>query len=131
MINHILAEANENLKFVKVSFPSSDKLHTYKTTLDVEIDDNLVVPVGMQEELKVVTVVDIVNVWEIDDHIKYKWVVQKVDLEHYEDCKAKEQEAVVALNRLKYSKRRREMLNELEATLGEGTTVTLTKLVRL
>ncbi len=140
---NLLLSQNPNFKFVEVKFreeisknimPSLDgessKSYTYKTTLDVKEDDLVIVhtPSG---EYKVVRVVSVKELHDVDNSFEYKWVVSKVDLDYYESCKRTESEIKKAVNRMTFDKQREEYKAQLQERLGKEAVLTLEGLVRL
>ena len=131
-LNLFLAEANENFKIVVVQFPTSSKKYHYKTVLDIEEGDMIVVDAPstgftVLEALEVIPAIET----ELSYNFQLKWVVSKVDIEHYEACKKMEREATKTLNQLKYTRRRKELMADLEDVIGEDGIKQVKKLVRL
>jgi hypothetical protein len=83
MINLILQERVSNFKFITAKFAGSKQAYTYKTDLELSSGDFIVVeaPSG----LTVVTVDEAFA--EVVESPKFaiKWVVAKVDTQHYKD----------------------------------------------
>lgn len=92
-INLLLAK-NEKFQFVSVVFninqnPDMQKTYTYKTLLDLAPGDLVVSPTqqGTFETVRVVAVgVDYQGTYDI------KWIAQKLDTTHLDECKAMETE---------------------------------------
>jgi len=87
----VLLARNADFKFLTVTFntgyntsqSASDKEYTYKTMLDIEVDDVLVVCVG--DVYKTVTVRKVIDAMARTDNRKnINWVVCKVDTASYE-----------------------------------------------
>ncbi len=141
---NLLLSQNSDFKFVGVKFyeqlqrgqmPSldglSNKTYHYKTTLDLEVGDKVIVdtPSG---ELKIVEVVNIKELHELeDDKINYKWIVSKVDLEYYHKCKDTETEVKKQMNKMAFNKQREEYKAQLQERLGPDALITLEGLVKL
>lgn len=131
-LNLFLAEANENFKIVVVQFPSSSKKYSYKTVLDIQEGDLVVVdaPSTGYTVLEAVEVIPAIET-ELTHNFQLKWVVDKVNLTHYEECKQMEREATKTLNQLKYTRRRKELLTDLEGVIGADGIDKVKRLVRL
>ena len=130
-LNLLLAQ-NENFKFVEVVFNHTDKHYVYKTALDVEVGDSLVVeaPSGF----KVVEVKAVLKFNELCSSkrgIKLKWVVQKVDTTEYERCKKAENDAQQHLDTARVSKMREELEASLTQQIGADALKEVKALVRL
>lgn len=131
MLNLFLAQ-NEDFKIVKVVFPSSSKRYTYKTTLNIEAGDKVIVD-SPRDGMTVVDVVDVVPGIETDLQYSFnlKWIVQKVDTTHYEQALEMEAKLNTEFNKIKARKARQEMLESVTEQLGKDAVKELTKLVRL
>lgn len=131
-INLLLSEVNENFKIVTVKFPSSPKQYHYKTVLDVSAGDFIVVDTP-SEGFKVVQVIESTPAIEMDLQFNFdlKWVVSKVDVEHYEKCKKMEREATKVVNQLRYAKQRKELIDQIQSRIGDDGLNTVRALVRL
>lgn len=131
-LNLFLAEANPDFKIVVVQFPTSSKNYHYKTILDVQPGDKVVVdaPSTGYTVLDVVEVIPALET-ELSYNFQIKWVVDKVDVEQYEKVQLMEREATKTLNQLKYTRRRKELLEDLKSEVGAEGIETVKKLVRL
>ncbi len=129
-INLFLAE-NPNFKLIIVNFPGSTKPYHYKTMLDIEVGDKLVV--ATPQGLTVLEALEVIPAIESDLTYSFpiKWVVSKVDLASYEECIAMEREAVKTLNLMQAKKHRTELMQNLTEELGEEGVNSVRKLVRL
>jgi len=77
----ILLSENKNFKIVKVKFATTETLYTYKTLLDIKVDDTVVVQA--RDALGVAVVKEVLSYAEYFSNkggYALKWVVQKVDL---------------------------------------------------
>lgn len=130
-LNLLLAE-NEDFKIVEVVFNNSPKVYHYKTTLDVKEDDTVVVDTP-SNGLSIVTVKSVTPAIEHDlsFNFKIKWIVSKVDLDYYEQCKELESKLNRKLNQLRAHKRREEIKDQLADQVGAEGVEELAKLVRL
>ena len=131
-LNLFLAESNENFKIVKVKFnDTTSKTYTYKTLLDVYENDKAVVDVN--GVLKIVDVIEVLNAQEtsLDFNFEIKWLVDVVDITSYEDTKEMSRNVTKTINRLRYSKARKELIKELNDELGKKNVEDIKKLVRL
>lgn len=128
-LNLFLAEANEDFKLVKVVFQTSAKQYTYKTVLEVEVGSKAVVdaPSG----LTVVEVVEVVPAMEAALSGSLKWLVSVINFDHYDTCVEMEKQATKTLNQLKYTRKRRELLEELNRSIGEEGVAAVRQLIKL
>jgi len=131
-LNLLLAEQNENFKIVKVTFPTNGKQYTYKTVLDLEEGDNVIVD-SPNNGFVVVEVGEVIPAIEtnLDFGFNVKWIVSKVDTEQYEACIDMERQATKTLNQLKYSRRRKELIKDLEDVVGADGLNNVKQLIKL
>ena len=113
----------ENLNAVQVVFSkevlgSIPKQYTYKTFLDLEIGDEVVVD-SPNNGLTVVKVVG-VDSSKLQENYRFKWVVQKIDTAEY--CRIVENEniAIDKLNKLVNQSRRKEAAAKVKEMLGDN-----------
>ena len=137
-----LAEANKDFKIVTVKFESSktvrldsassNKTYTYKTVLDVKEGDKVIVD-SPSSGMVIVDVIEAVPAIEtnLDFGFQVKWIVSKVDIENYEECKEMERKALKQINMLKYTNKRKELLKDLTEVIGEDGIRQIKQLVRL
>lgn len=129
----ILSE-NENFRFISVVFPpyTGEKEYTYKTVMPLEVDDYVVVSTP-GNKFQVVKVRDVLNPLEVevDPAITYKWVVAKVDMTHYEECVAMEEQLAEQLRKAALRKRQAEIKSDVMEFLTEDERQAAVKLVRL
>lgn len=127
-LNLFLAE-NPNFKIVSVSVDGSRK--TFKTMLDVQADDTVVV--RQRDALRVGQVIATVPGLEAD--LSYAtdpdWLISVVSLAEYDKMHSMQQEANKKLNVLQLSKRRKELMDELASEIGEDSVKAIQELVRL
>lgn len=118
---------NENFKFVTVAFPTSTNEYTYKTTLNLAVGDTVLV--NTNAGMRIVTVTGLPQIDDVDlAAYNYQWIVQKIDLEHYNAMKEKEEELLKIIR----NKQRNHVANQaLEQLFGEGATEQVKRLVRL
>ncbi len=130
-LNILLAE-NENFKFVVARFANATNTYTYKTVLDIEPGDFVVVDTP-SNGFQVVEAVEVASAdeFELTYSGKLKWIVSKVDTAHYDEVRTMEREANKRLNKAKAIKSRREHLAALTEELGEDELNEVKKLVRL
>lgn len=131
-LNLFIASANEDFKIVVIQFANNSKPYHYKTTLDVQADDFVVVA-SPTNGLQVVKVIEIINPLETDLTTSYtlKWLVSKVDLDYYDKCKLMEKEANKALNKLRASQRSKELLANVQDQIGEDGVESIKAITRL
>ena len=96
------------------------KIYTYKVPNDIKfaVDDFAVVRVeGKDPELKVVKVVEVNdgNTCEQDAPFKYKWVVQKVELDMYQQRLDNDKLLTAMVAELKNRKLRQSVFDELSS----------------
>lgn len=131
-INLLLAQ-NEAFRFVQVTFPGSpNKPYTYKTLTPFEPGDTAVVHTP-SDGFKCVEVQKVLQLHELEtsQHIKYKWIVQKVETTNYNELVDKENEAQALLNTSKTKKLVDELREDLVDRIGEDQVAELQKLTRL
>ena len=116
-LNALFAE-NENFKFISVVFSpfTGTRTYTYKTTLDVQEGDFVIVdtPNG---GLSVVQVKKLNDFTDVNFNVTYgyKWVVQKIDRTDYDELVVKEKQLAKTLNKVTAKK----VLHELRTSLLE------------
>lgn len=127
---NLLYATNPSFRLVVVTFAGSTKQYTYKTILELEEGDTVVVsaPGGM-------TCVEVVAIKEIHEvepvSFEYKWIVQKLDTEHYEKMLETDSAVRKQLNQARTSKLVKDMQKELKESIGANAVKQLEKLVRL
>ena len=130
-VNILLAD-NENFKFATVVFApyTGTKTYTYKTMLDIQVDDFVVVDTP-SNGFQVCQVREVLTPMEVDLEVKfsYKWIVQKVDTEQYDKSVALEKSVRAFVNQ---SKNKRAIAEAKERILGSiDNPEEVTKLIRL
>lgn len=112
---------DETIKTVGVRFDKSvhAKTYTYKTRLDLEPGDDVLVCVS--GEFKIVYVVEVHDVPNIDEHSRadYKWIVQKLDMSAYQDMLDEDEEFKESTRKHLRMIRRRQFLETLEPEYKE------------
>jgi len=102
-----------------------DKLYTYKTMdPSIEVGDFVVVETSTRHEMTVCKVETVDIEPDLDATYEFKWIVGKVDREDYVAIKAKEDEAILIIQKAEKQRRRREM----RVALQEGTDLDLSSL---
>lgn len=124
--NHILSLLQENYTTVAVTFaveiekylPGVNKLYTYKTNVDLKENDMVVVP--SPDGFRVVRIIEVHDSPEIDTDASfdYKWVVDKVDMEGYEEILKAEEIAAKELRNVQANAVRRQAKELLKETIG-------------
>lgn len=123
VVDSLLSESKD-LKFVKAVFwPNTVSSYTYKTCLDVAVDDFAVVKV--KNEYKVVRIVSVHAFEEVMHTIDYnaysiKWLVQRVDFSEFDHCVQNEAEIVEELKKAKSSAERKTLIKELKEEIGSA-----------
>ena len=127
-LNLFLAE-NPNFKIVSVSVDGSRK--TFKTMLDVQADDTVVV--RQRDALRVGQV--IVTVPGLEADLSYAtdpdWLISVVSLAEYDKMYSMQQEVNKKFNVLQFLKRRKELMDEFASEIGEDSVKAIQELVRL
>lgn len=125
---------NPKFKFVSIVFApyTGAKEYTYKTLLDVEVDDFVVVQTPSKEYqcVQIRAVMDPLEV-ELIIGVNYKWLVQKVDMAHYEECREMEEQVQLKLRTAESRKRQKELRESASEFLTEDERAETVKLVRL
>ena len=128
---NILLASNPAFKFVTVEFRTSQTPYTYKTTLDVEEGDTVVVDTP-RSGLTCALVTSVLKLEEVDaTKYDYKWVVSKVDLEYYKQVTELQSKVVKTINDSKRTKMLKEMKAQLMEEIGVEAAADVEKLVRL
>lgn len=132
-VNILLAD-NEQFKFVKCLFYpfTGQQGYSYKTMLDVEVDDFVVVetPSNGFQTVKVVEVQSPMDI-NFNTNIKYKWVIQKLDFTHYELSKEQEKALLQIVNKSKNKRAVQEAKTAILENLDSDAAEQIKKLVRL
>lgn len=125
---------NPKFKFVSIVFApyTGSKEYTYKTLLDLEEGDFVVVQTPSKEYqcVQVRSVIDPLEA-ELISGINYKWVVQKVDMAHYEECRDMEKQVQLKLRKAESRKRQQELRESAAEFLTDDEKAETAKLVRL
>ena len=131
LIDTFLSE-NEDFKYVSVVFApyTGDKRYTYKTLFDVEVDDYYVVQTP-NSHYQVVQVKELLELDEVPNNISFKWLVQPVLLEGYEELKEVEKAVGNKLRTARLRKQRDAIRDEALEYLSEEERAETSKLVRL
>lgn len=119
---HILTLLQENYTTVKVRFAEGNgKLYTYKAPNDLELKEFDIAVVYASGQYKVVTVmdVDVVPVLDLDAEYDYRWIVQKVDTDAYEERLEREKQFEQLLLQIERKKQQRAIRDELIAGLDK------------
>lgn len=114
---------SDDIRTVGVKFKDYDKIYTYKYRgMDLQVGDFVVVYVyGDDAQFKIVEVVRVDDVPEIPHHCgkKYKWVVQKVDVQANEDNIQMDLEFSRRLRTMERDRLRRKIMEDLALTEDE------------
>ena len=123
---YLLAE-NEDFKFAACTFQGASVRYTYKTLLDVEVGDFVLVDTA--SGVQIVVVRDVLQIEDVDaGAYEYKWIIGKVDWTHMKECEAME-EAV--LKKLRAAQRKHIANQALTTMLTDEDADEVKKLVRL
>lgn len=87
MNNHVVELMLENFYTVGINFKNSSKIYTYKVAKDIELEVEDLVIVETNSGMEIVTVQRVDEGMNIDlaSDIKYKFIVQKIDLTKYQE----------------------------------------------
>jgi len=125
---------NPKFKFVSIVFApyTGSKEYTYKTLIDLEVDDFVVVQTPSKEYqcVKVRAVLDPLEV-DLIPGVNYKWIVQKVDMTHFEECIEMEKQVQLKLRKAEARKRQSELRQSSLEFLTDEERAETVKLVRL
>lgn len=128
---NILLASNPSFKFVTVEFKNSQTPYTYKTTLDLEEGDTVVVDTP-RTGMTCALVTAVLRLEEVDaTKFDYKWVVSKVDTDYYEKVTDMQAQVQKTINDSKRSKLVKEMKAQLAEEIGDDAVAQVEKLVRL
>lgn len=128
---NILLASNPSFKFVAVEFKNSQTPYIYKTTLDLEEGDTVVVDTP-RTGMTCVLVTKILKLEEVDaTKYNYKWIVSKVDTDYYEKVLDMQAQVQKTINDSKRSKLVKEMKAQLAEEIGVDAVAQVEKLVRL
>lgn len=131
--------ANKEFKFIAVKFETNNtssgwsKPYTFKTLLDVKIEDKVVVPVTRDGELKfkIASVIEVLLPYQIDfDGVTHAWVASILDFSVYEECIEAEKKMVLQLNMAKAKQLQDESVKLLEESVGSKVMGALKDIVK-
>jgi hypothetical protein len=111
--------ASDDVKLINCTFDTTGngKWYTYKTILDVQVGDYVMV-----EANNWYNIVRVSSLWadaSMDDNINYRWAFAKVDFDELNRLKEKEDEAVKVIRKAELQRRRRALAQELGLTGDE------------
>lgn len=113
---HVLVNAlYPDLKCVQVRFKDNPKKYSYKTLLDLEVGDEVIVK-SPNDGFIVVAVVG--NCADALEKYPLKWITQKVNSKHYDEVVAAEDEAVKKIRDKSSKNRRNKDLIAIKELLG-------------
>ena len=123
--HNIAALLMDSCKTVSVTFEVNLKgstAYVYKTVLDLEFGDSVVVNVS--GKLKVATVTEIHKVprLDMDSQLEYKWIIQKVDTTKYDELLKLESEFQDTLTEIVQQDLREKAIDMLRVKLGSENT---------
>lgn len=111
----LILSQNEKFKFITVIFePNAKQSYTYKTNLDVAVDDLVVVPANQNNTFKVVQVKSILDLADVDFDGKIKWVASKLDLTNYDGCKAAELNVIRHIRQKQLEEQRTKLVGDTD-----------------
>ena len=129
-VNVLLAD-NENFKFVSAIFApyTGENTYTYKTMLDLAVDDFVVVDTPSRG-FQVVQVRELLSPMEVDFDVdfNYKWIVQKVDTTAYDEARAREKEILQLVNKSKNTRALKQARKDILDNVDEETVAKLSRL---
>lgn len=113
-----------NLKTIKVKFPDTDKLYTYKTVDEsIQADDFVIVSFN-DALVKIARVIEVDTVPDLTKDLHYKWIVQKVDFSTYIELNNTEKETFIKLRELETQS----LVNSAEQLLADKLNVDVDQL---
>ncbi len=121
---NLLLSQNPKFKFVEVRFRTGAKTYTYKTMLDVELEEFVLVPIYQDGDednakIKMAKVVSIGEIAHLSSSHNYRWIVQKVDMSHFEHCCEVEENVAKELSKVRAASLRKKLLDNLQEQVGE------------
>lgn len=117
-LNLFIASQRPDFKIIGVNFNSGDKVYHYKTLLDVQEGDQILVPV-QNKSPSVVRVVSVKDALSCNLSYELKWVIQKIDFTDFDACVEMESKCQTLINRAEVRKQNTELLEEFQTYLGE------------
>lgn len=109
----------DNVTTVGVEFTESFKTYTFKTNLDLEVGDWILVPSkNSGYEPKIVKVTEVHDEPILHDQYEYKWVISKVDFDNYYDLIDQEKKIAEYLAQAEAKRVRATALDVVAAHLG-------------
>lgn len=133
MSKEFILFAAEKINIVEVFFSNNNKqTYSYMSTDTFETGDFAVVD-SPRDGLVVVTIANCTSALEhdLDFTFKLKWIVSKVDLTAYEERKELVKQFNIQVNKIKQTRRKKEMRETLEQDIGAEGVAEMKKLVRL
>lgn len=119
---HLVTLLQKNFRTVGVEFPTTpNKPYTYKTDIDLAVDDLVVVCVNGKYSIAKVVRVDVRPRIDYDAPFEYKWIVQKVESKAYEARVAHEEQIREELDEVEHMHQRQVALEKILGTLPEGS----------
>lgn len=122
----LLALLNTELKTVGVQFKDMNgeafgKVYTYKTDLELEVGDEVIVD-APSTGMTIVVVAEVHDIADLDEKasFEYKWIVGKVDTEAHEKRLEREEELAKEFAVVQRKVKKVKMVNELKRSLGFG-----------
>ena len=113
---------DESIKTIDVRFTKDGQRYTYKTRLDLEKGDFVIVLVASRHmEMKIVEVVEVHENPKIgpNDVIQYKWALQKVDWKAYHESLEMDEKFAEQLAEKQRQKHRAEAQEKLKEEFGD------------
>lgn len=127
--NLLIANANPDFKFVKCCFYDSNgfsKPYQYKTLLDVEIGQQVLVdsPSG----IAIVKVLEVTAAIECEHEHNYdiKWIVDVINRGHYNDCVEMEKGITAKVNKMMAKRKQTLLMTALNDEFGSDEIQKLT-----
>ena len=123
--HNIAALLMESCKTVSVTFEVNLKNSTayvYKTVLDLEFGDSVVVNVSGKLKIATVTEIHKVPRLDMDSQLEYKWIIQKVDTTKYDELLKLESEFQDTLMEIVQQDLREKAIDMLRVKLGSENT---------
>lgn len=121
-MKNITALLQQDINTVKVIFERDGKEYQYKTNLNLEVGDPVVVKVKSSGQLKVVKVVQVDNDLDVScfEDFELQWIVQRVNLDMYDQLNTRDDQMTQMITKLEIAKKRAEFTSTLKENLGNA-----------
>lgn len=113
---------NRDVRAIRVNYEPHESKQTMFKTLDNKIkkDDFVIIPTGTRHGFTVGKVTEIDVTPDFDDATKVDWVVQRLDKEEYETILKQEAEAVDAIRKAEFNRRKTQLFDSMVSAEEAG-----------